>query len=147
MGLRRTSHSVYDTSYHLVWCPKYRKKIFERAEVRERAKQMVGEICEVYGFEILEMEVMEDHLHLLISFPPSRSIGEVVRILKSQSARGLFREFPGLKNRLWGGELWEDGYFARTVGDRMTRDVIVKYIEHHRELEQGPAQLDLKLRS
>jgi putative transposase len=58
----------------------------------------------------------------------------------------LFREFPSLKARLWSGELWEDGYFARTVGDRMTRDVIEKYIEHHRDLKQGPAQLDLKLR-
>ena len=147
MGLKRTSHSVYDTSYHLAWCPKYRKKIFEREEVRERAKQMVREICEAYDIEILEMEIMEDHIHLLVSFPPSRSIGEVVRIIKSNSGRGLFREFPGLKKRLWGGEMWEDGYFVRTVGDRMTRDVIVKYIEHHRNLEQGPAQLVLKLRS
>jgi len=147
VGLKRTSHSVYDASYHLVWCPKYRKKIFEREEVRERAKQMVGEICEAYDIEILEMEIMKDHIHLLASFPPSRSIGEVVRIIKSNSGRGLFREFPGLKKRLWGGELWEDGYFARTVGDRMTRDVIARYIEHHRDLEQGPAQLALKLRS
>ena len=147
MTLKRTSHSVYDTSYHLVWCPKYRKKIFERAEVRERAKQMVGEICESYDIEIIEMEITEDHVHVLVSFPPSRSIGEVVRIIKSMRGRGLFREFPGLKKGLWGGEVWEDGYFARTVGDRMTRDVIEKYIMSHRELEQGPAQLALKLRS
>ncbi len=147
MGIKRASHSVYDTGYHLVWCPKYRKKIFERKEVRERAEQMIREICEAYGIEILEMEIMEEHIHLLVSFSPSRSIGEVVRIIKSNSGRGLFREFPGLKKRLWGGELWEDGYFARTVGDRMTRDVIARYIEHHRDLEQGPAQLDLKLRS
>jgi putative transposase len=147
VGIKRTSHSVYDTSYHLVWCPKYRKKIFERVEVRERAEQMIREICEAYDIEILEMELLEEHLHLLVSFPPSRSIGEVVRIVKSNSGRGLFREFPGLKKRLWGGELWEDGYFARTVGDRMTRDVIARYIEHHRDLEQGPAQLALKLRS
>jgi putative transposase len=145
--LRRTSHSVYDTSYHVVWCPKYRRKVFERTEVRERAKQMVGEICEAYDVEIEEMELMEDHIHLLVSFPPTRSIGEVVRIIKSQSGRGLFREFPGLKKRLWGGELWEDGYFARTVGDRMTSEVIRKYIASHRELEHGPAQLALKLRS
>jgi len=145
--MKRTSHSVYDTGYHLVWCPKYRKKIFEREEVRGRAEQMIREICEAYGIEILEMEIEEEHIHLLVSFPPSRSIGEVVRIIKSNSGRGLFREFPGLKKRLWGGELWEDGYFARTVGDRMTRDVIARYIEHHRDLEQGPAQLDLKLRS
>ena len=145
--MKRTSHSVYDTGYHLVWCPKYRKKIFEREEVRGRAEQMIREICEAYGIEILEMEIEEEHIHLLVSFPPSRSIGEVVRIIKSNSGRGLFREFPGLKKRLWGGELWEDGYFARTVGDRMTRDVIARYIEHHRDLEQGPAQLTLKLRS
>ena len=147
MGLKRTSHSVYDASYHLVWCPKYRKNIFEREEVRERAKHMIREICEEYGFEVEEMEVELEHIHMLVSFPPSRSIGEVVRIIKSLSGRGLFREFPGLKKRLWGGEIWEDGYFARTVGDRMTRDVILNYIAHHRELEQGPAQLALKLRS
>jgi putative transposase len=145
--LRRTSHSVYDTSYHLVWCPKYRKKIFDREEVRERAEQMVREICEAYDIDVLEMELREEHIHLLVSFPPSRSIGEVVRIIKSLSGRGLFREFPSLKRRLWGGEIWADGYFARTVGDRMTRDIITKYIRHHRELEQGPAQLPLKLRS
>jgi len=114
--------------------------------VRERAKQLIGEICEEYRFEVIELEIVEDHIHVMVSFPPSRSIGEVVRIIKSNSARILFREFPGLKKRLWTGEMWEDGYFARTVGDRMTRDVIERYIASHRELEQGPAQLDLKLR-
>ena len=107
---------------------------------------MMVEISEAYGIEILEMEIEEEHIHLLVSFPPKRSIGEVVRILKSNSGRGLFREFKGLKKKLWGGELWEDGYFARTVGDRMTRDVVDKYIKHHRDLKQGPAQLSLKLR-
>jgi len=129
-----------------VWCPKYRKKVFEREEVRERAKQLIEEICEEYRFEVIEKEIVEDHIHVMLSFPPSRSIGEVVRIIKSNSARMLFREFRGLKKRLWSGEMWEDGYFARTVGDRMTRDVIERYIASHRELEQGPAQLGLKLR-
>ena len=146
MAIKRTSHAVYDTSYHLVWCPKYRKKIFGRGDIRERAEQLIREISEEYGFEIVEMEVAVEHVHILLSFPPKRSIGEVVRIIKSNSARELFREFPSMKRRLWAGELWEDGYFARTVGDRMTRDVIEKYIEHHRDLEQGPAQLEFKLR-
>ena len=141
MGLKRASHAVYDTVYHVVWCPKYRKKIFVGDEVRERAEQLVREICEEYGFEIEEMEVAEDHVHILISFPPKHSIGEVVRIIKSISARELFRVFPRLKKRLWSGELWEDGYFVRTVGDRLTRQIIDKYIKHHREIEQGPAQL------
>ena len=130
----------------MVWCPKYRKKIFGRGEIRERAEQLIREISEEYGFEIVEMEVAVEHVHILLSFPPKRSIGEVVRIIKSNTARELFREFPSMKRRLWAGELWEDGYFARTVGDRMTREVIEKYIEHHRDLEQGPAQLEFKLR-
>jgi putative transposase len=141
MGLKRASHAVYDTGYHLVWCPKYRKKIFGDEGVRERAEQLIREICEEYGFEIEEMEVAEDHVHMLISFPPKHSIGEVVRIIKSISARELFRVFPRLKKRLWSGELWEDGYFVRTVGDRLTRQIIDKYIKHHRAIEQGPAQL------
>lgn len=143
MGLKRASHAVYDTTYHLVWCPKYRKDIFGQEEVRERAGQLIREICEEYVIEVKEMEVAADHVHILVSFPPRRSIGEVVRIIKSISARELFREFPRIKKRLWAGELWEDGYFARTVGDRMTRQVIEKYIKHHRAIEQGPAQLDL----
>jgi putative transposase len=146
MTIKRTSHAVYDTNYHLVWCPKYRKKVFERAEIRERAEQLIVQISEEYGFEIIEFEVSIDHIHILLSFSPKHSIGEVVRIIKSISARQLFREFPSLKQRLWAGELWEDGYFARTVGDSMTRDVIKKYIAHHQKIKQGPAQLDFKLR-
>ena len=141
MGLKRESHAVYDTAYHLVWCPKYRKNIFIGEEIRERAEQLIREICEEYRFEIEEMEVAEDHVHILISFSPKHSIGEVVRTIKSISARELFRVFPRLKKRLWSGELWEDGYFVRTVGDRLTRQIIDKYIKHHREIEQGPAQL------
>jgi len=107
---------------------------------------LIREICEDYGFEVIELEVMEEHVHILLSFPPAKSIAEVVRIIKSKSGIGLFREFPGLKKRLWAGELWEDGYFARTVGDRMTREIIERYIAHHGDLEQGPAQLNFKLR-
>ena len=146
MAIKRTSHSVYETGYHLVWCPKRRRDVFKTPEVRERANTVIREICEAYGIEITEMEVAVDHLHLMLSFPPSRSIGEVVRIIKSISARTLFREFPWLRRRLWSGEVWEDGYFVRTVGDRMTSDVIQKYIRYHQEAEQGPTQLALKLR-
>lgn len=146
MVIKRTSHAVYDTSYHLVWCPKYRKKIFEREEVKERAVQLIQEVGEEYGFDVIEMEVAIEHVHILLSFPPRYSISEVVRIIKSITARQLFRAFPILKQKLWTGELWEDGYFARTVGDRMTREVVEQYIEHHRDLTQGPAQLAFKLR-
>jgi putative transposase len=146
MVLRRTSHAVYDTNYHLVWCPKYRKDLFRDDELREHAEQLIREISDEYGFSIEELEVAVDHIHILISFPPRYGIGEVVRILKSKSARELFRVFPQIKKRLRAGEFWEDGYFARTVGDRVTREVIEKYILHHKDIEQGPEQLGLKLR-
>jgi len=146
MTIQRTSHAVYDTSYHLLWCPKYRKSIFERADLRERAEQLIHEICEEYDYDLMELEVSVDHVHILISFPPKDSIGGVVRTIKSISARQLFREFPSLKSRMWSGQLWEDGYFARTVGDRMTCEVVAKYIQHHKDIKQGPVQLQLKLR-
>jgi putative transposase len=107
---------------------------------------LIREVCQEYEFELIEMQISAEHVHILLSFAPKHSIGEVVRIIKSISARELFRAFPSLKHKLWSGQLWEDGYFARTVGDRMTRDVIEKYIEDHRDLKQGPAQLELKLR-
>ena len=146
MTLKRASHAVYDTCYHLVWCPKYRRQIFRDEAIRKRAGQLLTEIADQYDMEIHEMEVAEDHVHILLTFPPRQSISAVVRTIKSISGRELFREFPELKAWLWSGQLWEDGYFARTVGDRMTSEVIQKYIQHHRELEQGPAQLVFKLR-
>ena len=146
MTLRRTSHAVYDTAYHLVWCPKYRKDLFAQSHLRERCAELFKEIGEEYDFDIEELEVSSNHVHILLSFPPRYSISQVVSTLKSLSARSLFREYPSIKRRLWKGEIWEDGYFARTVGDRMTKQVIEKYIVHHRKEQQTPAQIDLDLR-
>jgi len=120
-----------------VRCPKYRKDIFREEWLRERAEQLFHAAAEDDEIEIIEIEVSQDHAHLMVSVASKRGIGEVVRIFKSVVARELFREFPSLKKRLWSGELWEDGYFARTVGDRMTSEVIQKYIQHHREEKQG----------
>jgi putative transposase len=142
MGLKRTSHAVYDTKYHLVWTPKYRKWVL-RGDVRATADELIKEICEQYGFEIDTMEVAEDHVHLFLSFPPSYSISKVVGMLKSISGSEIFKKHPEVKQQLWGGEFWEDGYFARTVGDRMTAEVIRKYIEYHKDHEKAPKQMEL----
>ena len=115
MALRRTPHAVYDTQYHLVWSPKYRKKILQGA-VAQRLRELLLEIAQAYDISIEELEVSVDHVHVFCSFPPRYSISQVITRLKSLSARALFKEHPQLKKQLWGGELWEDGYFARTVG-------------------------------
>ncbi len=142
MAIKRTSHAVYDTKYHLVWAPKYRRWI-TREDIRQRAAELFREIAEDFQFEIEEMEVAKDHVHLFLNFPPRYAIAKVVGILKSISASRLFKEFPELRRQLWGGEFWEDGYFARTVGDQVTAEVIKKYIRYHRHEEHQGSQLKL----
>ena len=130
MPLKRTSHAVYEAKYHLVWCPKYRKKILSD-EIGRRIKELFIEISSHFDFEIDRCEIAEDHVHILLSFPPRYSISKVVGILKSISGSKIFKEFPSVKEKLWGGHFWEQGYFCRTVGEQVTDDVIRKYIEHH----------------
>ncbi len=142
MAIKRTSHAVYDTKYHLVWAPKYRRWI-TREDIRQRAAELFREIAEDFQFEIEEMEVAKDHVHLFLNFPPRYAIAKVVGILKSISASRLFKEFPELRRQLWGREFWEDGYFARTVGDQVTAEVIKKYIRYHRHEEHQGSQLKL----
>lgn len=142
MEPKRTSHAVYDTKYHLVWAPKYRKWVL-RGDIREKVEAMFLEIAQNHDFEIDTMEVAQDHVHIFLSFPPRYSISRVVGVLKSISASVVFRDHPEVKRELWGGEFWEDGYFARTVGDKVTAEVIRKYIRYHREEEKKPKQLEL----
>jgi putative transposase len=130
MTLKHTSHAVYETKYHIVWCPKYRKQIL-LADIQKRVKEIFWIISEQYEFEIDKCEVAEDHVDMLISFPPRYSIAEAVGILKSKSGAIIFEEFPELKKKLWMGHIWEQGYFVRTVGEHITDDVIRKYIEKH----------------
>jgi len=144
MGLKRTSHAVYEAKYHLVWCPKYRRKL-EWGGAKERLEEIFKKIGRDFGIEIEAMEVGEEHVHFLLSFPPRYSIAKVVGIFKSISASKMFKEFEWLKEELWGGELWEDGYFVRTVGNQVTSEIIKKYIENHAELERAPTQLEFEL--
>ena len=141
MTIKRMSHAVYDTRYHLVWTPKYRKWILED-KVRDSIKELFEEILAARDCEVLEMEIAEDHVHIFTSIPPKYSVGEMVRVLKSVSAKEIFLKHPEVKRELWGGEFWEDGYFVRTVGDKVTSDTIKKYIQYHRHEEKTPNQLE-----
>ena len=113
--------------------------------VGQRVKELLEEIAQAYDITIEEMEVSQDHVHIFCWFPPRLSITQVVTRFKSLSARAIFREHPQVKKQLWGGEFWEEGYFAGTVGDKVdkvTADVIKKYIQHHRDDKENP-QLNL----
>ncbi len=141
MGIRRTKHAVYDLKYHLVWIPKYRKHILS-GEVSEYLKEVFQRIAEGYEFRIDTMEVVEDHVHIFVEAPPRYSQAQVVQVMKSVSAREVFSKFPELRKQLWAGELWNDGYFVRSVGDKVTVDIIRKYIEY-RAHEDDSIQLNL----
>ena len=127
-SVKRAKHAVYDLKYHFVWVPKYRKLVLQ-GPVAESLKEIFHGIAERYGFEIDTLEVMSDHVHLFLLVPPKYSPSQVVQIIKSISARKLFRSHPKLREELWGGELWGDGYFVRSVGDEVTSEVIRRYIK------------------
>jgi putative transposase len=140
MGIKRLSHAVHDTRYHLVWAPKYRKWIL-KDEVRNAVEELFRQILAARDCEIEEMEIAEDHVHVFTSIPPKYSVGHIVGVVKSVSAKEIFRRYPEVKRELWGGEFWEDGYFVRTVGDKVTSETIKKYIQYHRHEEKTPKQL------
>jgi putative transposase len=134
--LRRSKHCVYDLKYHLVWIPKYRKRMFNN-KMANRLKEVFQEITEQYEFEIDTMEVMDDHVHLFLSVPPKYAPAVVVQPMKSIPAKIIFQEFPEVKKSLWGGELWNDGYFVRSVGDKVTAGVIRRYIQYQHNEQTG----------
>jgi putative transposase len=98
--------------------------------VSEYLKEVFGKIAEEYGFKIDTIGIKEDHVHIFVEAQPKYSPAEVVQIMKSISAREVFKKFPKLRKQLWAGELWNDGYFVRSVGDKVTADIIRKYIEY-----------------
>jgi putative transposase len=124
-----------------VWIPKYRKEILG-GEIREYLKEVFEQIAQEYEFEIDTIEIMEDHVHIFVGAPPRYSPAKLVQIMKSISAREVFRKFPKLRKQLWAGELWSDGYFVRSVGDKVIADIIRKYIEYQTH-EENSSQLKM----
>jgi len=131
-SVKRAKHAVYDLKYHFVWVPKYRKLIL-RGAVADSLKEIFQGIAERYEFEIDTVEVMPDHIHLFVLTPPKYSPSGAVQIFKSVSAWELFRNDRELREELWGGELWGDGYLVRSVGDEVTAEVIRRYIKLQHE--------------
>ena len=130
----------------MVWCPKYRKELFGEEGLKEYTWELFERIGDEYDCRIEAMEIAVDHVHLLIEIPPRMSVAEAVRIFKSLSAREIFKKFPGVRRRLWGGELWKEGYFVRSVGSDVTGEMVRRYIELHKDREGSPAQLRLDLK-
>ena len=109
------SHNVSNLLYHMVFPAKYRKVVFGE-EVEEELKNICLEISKRYEIIFLEIGTDENHVHFLIQSVPMYSVKKIVQMVKSITAREMFRRRPEVKEKLWGGEFWSDGYFVGTVG-------------------------------
>ena len=126
---RKGAHTVYDIQYHLVWVTKYRYHVLE-GEIAVRARDLIRQICMNRDVHILKGHVSRDHVHLLVSCPPSLSPAKLVQYLKGTSSRRLQEEFSHLRQRYWGQHIWARGYFCASVGG-VTEEQIRHYIDHH----------------
>lgn len=123
-------HLIYSCQYHVIFCPKYRRKVLKDG-IDIRLKEIFLEVANKYDFEIVEMEIMSDHVHLLIDCNPRFGIMECVAKLKGTSAKTLKDEFPHLKSRL--PNIWTRSAFISTVGS-VSLDVVKKYIENQKNV-------------
>ena len=120
--------SVTDMNYQLVFVTKYRKKMFTTTELKDKLKTILQSIADYKGVTIQSMEVMSDHVHLLITFPPKFAASDIVKSFKGSSAREWFKAFPNDREKLWKGHLWSNTFFMITIGN-VSKDVIEQYIK------------------
>lgn len=119
---------VYSIEYHIVWCVKYRRKVINKC-VEQSLIHILNNIADDNGFQILESNTDQDHVHLLVSCSPQHYIPNIIKALKGVSARLLMKEYgDNLRNQLWGGHLWNPSYFIATVSEN-TESQIREYIQ------------------
>lgn len=129
---RTSAHSRYNISYHIAFCPKYRRKIFKNFNIDNDLKEAVRTMAPYHDWIIEELETDEDHLHVCVSAPPRYSPAKIVNLLKTWTYKHVYRKHPELKIFLWGGKMWQQGYFVSTVSDRATKEELRRYIRNQK---------------
>jgi putative transposase len=127
---KSNNNITYSCKYHVVWCPKYRRKVLVNG-VDTRLKEILNEVCLEFKAELIELEVMPEHVHILVECDPQFGIAKLIRYIKGRSSRLLRQEFPWLKSRL--PTLWTNSYFVSTVGGAPL-EVIKQYIENQKHV-------------
>lgn len=123
---KKTSSCVYNINYHIVWCPKYRKPVL-KGKIKTFLQTCIETIAETKGWDILELKIMPDHIHLFVSSKPTFSPTGMVKVLKGVSGLQLFKKYPKLKEKYWGGHIWSPSYYIGTAGE-VSEKTIRKYI-------------------
>ena len=127
--MKSFSGSYGEAMFHIVFVPKYRKSIFRNEALASRCSELLMEIASKWKFDLVSLKVKPNHVHMAIDIGARYSLGQMAQFMKGASARFLFAEFPELREVLWGGELWSDGYFHRSMGD-VNRETAIHYIEN-----------------
>ena len=124
------AHTKHRMIYHIVWIPKYRKRVLTGA-IADRIKELLQECADVNRWRIDELTIQQDHIHMLIQLRPDLSVSKAVQLFKGKSSYVLRKEFPDLKEFYWGksDSFWSDGFFVETVG-QVSEDKIKEYIKN-----------------
>lgn len=132
---RRGNHTVTRLTVHIVWVTKYRYHVL-KGEVQQRCRVLLIQICDSEDVRILKGVVSKDHVHMLIEYPASKSISDLVKRLKGRTSRLLQQEYPELQKRYWGKHLWAIGYGAWSTGN-ISEKMVEEYLEHHRQVSNN----------
>ena len=130
---RKTSHTLYDIKYHVVFTTKYRYRILS-GKLARKARDLIRGICGELDVKIMKGHLSPDHIHMLVSVPPHLSVSKLMQYIKGKSSRKLQMEFGELKKTYWGKHIWARGYFCVSTGV-VNEQMIKDYIEHHHEDE------------
>lgn len=136
MRIFKTAHTTYSIYYHFVFVIKYRRKVLTNLDIENRLKEIVRDMATWHGWRIETINADQDHLHTFLSAPPKFSPSQLANLIKGWTQRSLRKEFPKLKQYLWGSSFWSDGYFVSTVNDSTTADQIRRYIQSQKKKDQ-----------
>ncbi len=140
---RKLSHTLYECKYHIVFCPKYRFRIFDE-RIGEYAKQQLYSLSRQKDLvEIMELNIQNDHIHMVASIPPKYSISSMMGFLKGKLSMNLFQRYERMGKKFWGRHLWSRGYCVSTVG--LDEDKIRKYVRWQEKRDKAIEQSQLKL--
>ena len=117
------AHTKHRNMYHLVWLPKYRKKVL-KGRVKEKVEEILRHCAEMNDWEIQALNIQIDHIHLVIQLPPSVSVSKAVQLFKGLSSKVVRAELPEVKKYLWGNDFWADGFFSETVGHCSEQNIL-----------------------
>ena len=139
MQIRLSAHGTYHHQFHVVWIPKYRRKIL-KGELRKFIEKRLFDVQDYHpDVEIEKYSIQQDHIHLIIIIPPKYAVSDIIGKIKANTSREIRKRFSWVKKIYWRNEFWPPGFFTSTVG--INEDVIKRYVEFQEKIDKGQLQL------